>query len=57
MKLEKGQKLLFMGDSITDCERVRPAGEGLFGALGKGYVSYGGAASGGLSGTGHPCGQ
>ncbi|MEW9052704.1 MAG: SGNH/GDSL hydrolase family protein [Neobacillus sp.] len=40
MKLEKGQKLLFIGDSITDCERAKPEGEGLFGALGKGYVSY-----------------
>lgn len=39
MLLEKGQKLLFIGDSITDCERARPAGEGLFGALGKGYVA------------------
>lgn len=40
MKLTKGQKLIFIGDSITDCERNRPAGEGLFGALGKGYVGY-----------------
>ncbi|OLS40027.1 SGNH/GDSL hydrolase family protein [Bacillus sp. MRMR6] len=40
MKLEKEQKLLFIGDSITDCERAKPEGEGLFGALGKGYVSY-----------------
>ncbi|RED89330.1 MULTISPECIES: SGNH/GDSL hydrolase family protein [Cohnella] len=39
MQLQKGQKLLFIGDSITDCERARPDGEGLFGALGKGYVS------------------
>lgn len=39
MRLLKGQKLLFIGDSITDCDRARPAGEGLFGALGKGYVS------------------
>lgn len=40
MKLEKGQKLLFIGDSITDCDRAKPKGEGLFGALGNGYVSY-----------------
>ncbi|MEH7416907.1 SGNH/GDSL hydrolase family protein [Neobacillus drentensis] len=40
MKLEKAQKLLFIGDSVTDCERAKPEGEGLFGALGKGYVSY-----------------
>jgi Lysophospholipase L1 and related esterases len=28
-----------IGDSVTDCERARPIGEGLFEALGKGYVS------------------
>lgn len=40
MKLEAAQKLLFIGDSVTDCERALPQGEGLFAALGKGYVSY-----------------
>jgi lysophospholipase L1-like esterase len=30
-------KLLFIGDSITDCDRDRPIGEG--GGLGNGYVS------------------
>ncbi|MDQ0229424.1 SGNH/GDSL hydrolase family protein [Metabacillus malikii] len=40
MELKKNQKLLFIGDSITDCDRAKPEGEGLFGALGKGYVSY-----------------
>lgn len=39
MQLQKGEKLLFIGDSITDCDRAKPTGEGLFGALGKGYVS------------------
>ncbi|MFC5404013.1 SGNH/GDSL hydrolase family protein [Cohnella soli] len=39
MLLQKGEKLLFIGDSVTDCERQRPDGEGLFGAQGKGYVS------------------
>ncbi len=39
MLLQQGQKLLFIGDSITDCDRAKPAGEGLFGALGRGYVS------------------
>lgn len=39
MKLQNGEKLLFIGDSITDAERQRPDGEGLFQALGKGYVS------------------
>jgi lysophospholipase L1-like esterase len=38
-KLAAGSKLVMIGDSITDCERARPIGEGLFGALGKGYVS------------------
>jgi lysophospholipase L1-like esterase len=39
MLLSKGQKLLFIGDSISDCGRARPAGEGRDDALGKGYVS------------------
>lgn len=39
MKIQPGSKLLFIGDSITDCERAKPVGEGLFGAEGKGYVS------------------
>ncbi|URN96394.1 MAG: SGNH/GDSL hydrolase family protein [Candidatus Pristimantibacillus lignocellulolyticus] len=39
MILEKGQKLLFIGDSITDCDRSKPEGEGLFHAIGRGYVS------------------
>ncbi|MFD0695899.1 SGNH/GDSL hydrolase family protein [Paenibacillus sp. GCM10027628] len=39
MKLQKNDKLVMIGDSVTDCERARPIGEGLFGALGKGYVS------------------
>lgn len=39
MKLAPNSKLVFIGDSITDCERARPIGEGLFGAIGKSYVS------------------
>jgi len=39
MKLNSNDKLLFIGDSITDCERKKPVGEGLFHALGHGYVS------------------
>ena len=31
-------KLIFAGDSVTDADRARPAGEGLFGAHGNGYV-------------------
>ena len=39
MLMEPKSKLVMIGDSITDCERARPYGEGLFGAIGKGYVS------------------
>lgn len=39
MRLQNGQKMLFIGDSVTDCERLKPEGEGLFNALGNGYVS------------------
>ena len=39
MKIGKHQKLVMIGDSITDCERSRPVGEGLFQAIGKGYVA------------------
>jgi lysophospholipase L1-like esterase len=39
MKLDKNDKLIMIGDSITDVERARPVGEGLFGAIGKGYVA------------------
>jgi len=38
LRIQAGAKLVMIGDSITDCERTRPVGEGLFGALGKGYV-------------------
>jgi len=37
--VQPGRKLLFVGDSITDAGRAQPAGEGLFGALGTGYVN------------------
>jgi len=39
MKIQPNSKLVFIGDSITDCSRVKPAGEGLGAALGNGYVS------------------
>ncbi|UVI33583.1 SGNH/GDSL hydrolase family protein [Paenibacillus spongiae] len=39
MQIGKNDKLVMIGDSITDCERARPVGEGLWGAIGKGYVS------------------
>ncbi|KAB8130985.1 SGNH/GDSL hydrolase family protein [Gracilibacillus oryzae] len=39
MLLKPKQKLVFIGDSVTDCDRAKPHGEGLFQALGNGYVS------------------
>ena len=38
MKIGKNSKLIMIGDSITDAGRARPVGEGLFDAIGKGYV-------------------
>lgn len=38
MLIGKNEKLVMIGDSITDAERERPVGEGLFGAIGKSYV-------------------
>jgi len=37
MKIEDGQSILFTGDSITDCGRARPLGQGA--GLGEGYVA------------------
>lgn len=37
MLIESGQKFLLTGDSVTDCGRAHPVGEGN-GALGDGYV-------------------
>jgi lysophospholipase L1-like esterase len=37
MKLQKGSKLVMIGDSITDAGRTRPVAEGLFDPLGRGY--------------------
>ena len=37
MRVSSGETLLFVGDSITDCGRTRPVGEGA--GLGAGYVS------------------
>ncbi|TCZ70209.1 GDSL family lipase [Paenibacillus albiflavus] len=39
MLLAKNDRLVMIGDSITDCERRRPIGEGRLGSLGQGYVS------------------
>jgi lysophospholipase L1-like esterase len=38
--IEENSKLVMIGDSITDCGRTQPIGEGLFEAHGKGYVAY-----------------
>ncbi|HET6384450.1 MAG TPA: SGNH/GDSL hydrolase family protein [Armatimonadota bacterium] len=39
MKINKHSKLVMIGDSITDAGRAQPSGEGLFDALGRGYVA------------------
>ena len=38
MKIQDNSKLIFIGDSISDFERARPCGEGLFDGIGKSYV-------------------
>ncbi|MDX1934594.1 MAG: SGNH/GDSL hydrolase family protein, partial [Capsulimonadales bacterium] len=39
MRIQENSKLVFIGDSITDCGRARPVGEGLGESLGRGYVA------------------
>ncbi len=39
MSPDPGSRLLFIGDSVTDCGRLRPVGRGSRGALGEGYVA------------------
>jgi lysophospholipase L1-like esterase len=39
MKIGKREKLVLIGDSITDCGRAQPVAEGLFDPLGRGYVT------------------
>ncbi|NLE24557.1 MAG: SGNH/GDSL hydrolase family protein [Clostridiaceae bacterium] len=39
MRIESGSKLIMIGDSVTDCGRARPVGEGRSEAIGNGYVS------------------
>ena len=43
MLFEKGDKIVFIGDSISDFDRKRPVGEGLFNAWGTSYVANVGA--------------
>lgn len=38
MLIESNSKFVMIGDSVTDCGRAKPYGEGLFGAIGNGYV-------------------
>ena len=40
MKIGSNQKLVMIGDSITDAGRVQPLAEGLFDPLGRGYVTF-----------------
>jgi lysophospholipase L1-like esterase len=37
MRIADGENIVFIGDSITDCDRVRPVGQ--YGGLGEGYVA------------------
>jgi lysophospholipase L1-like esterase len=39
VKIATGCELLFVGDSVTDCGRARPVGNGSRAALGDGYVA------------------
>ena len=39
MAIKPGARLLFIGDSVTDCGRLRPYGMGPLDALGQGYVA------------------
>ena len=39
VKISPGARLLFIGDSVTDCNRLRPVGRGSRQALGEGYVA------------------
>lgn len=39
MLFERNDKLVMIGDSITDCGRSKPDGEGLFDPYGNGYVN------------------
>ncbi len=38
IKIKNGESILFIGDSITDCDRDYPVGMGI--GLGDGYVSF-----------------
>ncbi len=38
MIFQNGERIVFTGDSVTDMDRARPVGEGLFDNLGRSYV-------------------
>lgn len=40
MLVQPNSKLVMIGDSVTDCGRMHPIGEGPHPALGYGYVSF-----------------
>ncbi len=40
MLIQPNSKLLIIGDSVTDCGREHPIGDGRMSALGNGYVSF-----------------
>ena len=40
MKIGANSKVIMMGDSVTDVERAKPNGEGLFDPYGRGYVAF-----------------
>lgn len=48
MIFNKGDKILFIGDSISDYGRKRPVGEGLANAWGRSYVADAGALLGAM---------
>jgi lysophospholipase L1-like esterase len=50
MLIAPGSKVVFIGDSITDCGRAQPVGDGLFGPYGNGWVN----AAVGLVGAAYP---
>lgn len=39
MLIQNNSKIVIIGDSISDFERARPVGEGLFEAIGKSYIA------------------
>lgn len=40
MHIHPNSKVIMIGDSVTDADRAKPAGEGLFDPYGRGYVCF-----------------